>query len=45
MSSGVVCVGNGGAAAGAGYELPSMLRNAKLQIDVGVFDYNARYGS
>ena len=33
-----VCVGNAGAAAGAGYELPSMPRNAKLQIVMSFFD-------
>ena len=38
VSSGAVCVGNAGGAVGAGYELPSMLRNVKLQIDVGGFD-------
>ena len=38
VSSGAVCVGNAGAGVGAGYELSIMLRNVKLQIDVGGFD-------
>ena len=38
VSSGAVCVGNAGGVVGAGYELPSMVRNVELEIDVGGFD-------